>query len=333
MKYIRRLIYLGYYMKQTNRSRYSKFMNYVHHQTGISKLRLVADSIYSSVIYNVSLLEYFMFRFWEKDATQRQEWAGTGFMYEYQLKMNPKSTRETLLNKAKFLRHNSAFIEHKWIYINDGDWTKLYNFLLCVKGKVVLKSVDGNCGIGVKVVDMRTTAVENVVDMATKNNLRLVEEYIYQHKDLMALSPSALNTVRIFTQIEDDKVVILGCRLRISINSDVDNMAAGNMAAAINTTTGALTSKGVYSDITKQPEAIHPVTRVPIVGFQLPHWDMVIKKVSAIALHNRENRSVGWDIAITDSGVDFIEGNHDWCKLVYQLPVAEGLKKELQIYV
>ncbi len=39
-----------------------------------------------------------------------------------------------------------------------------------------------------------------------------------------------------------------------------------------------------------------------------------------------QNRSIGWDIVITPDGPGLIEGNHDWCKLVWQLPVGRGLK-------
>ena len=184
----------------------------------------------------------------------------------------------------------------------------------------------------VQIIDTRTTTVEDIIALAKENNLTLAEEFIYQHDELNKLSPSALNTVRIFTQIVGDEVVILGTRLRISINSNVDNLAAGNMAAAVDEKSGTIVRPAIYSDITKSPESVHPVTGVDIVGFQIPHWGLVMKKVKEIALHNRENRSVGWDIAVTNDGVDFIEGNHDWCKLVYQLPVNQGLKFELEKY-
>lgn len=274
-----------------------------------------------------------MFRFWNKKSVERREWAGTGFMYEYQLLMNPRQSRDVLLDKAKFLKSNSSFISHRWFVVENRDFESLRFFLQNVCGKIVLKNVTGNCGIGVQIVDSSTERLEDIIALAKANNLTLAEEYIFQHKDLMSLSPSGLNTVRIFTQIIGNEVVILGARLRISVNSQVDNLAAGNMAAAIDENTGVITGAAVYSDITKKTETLHPITGVDIVGFQIPHWKEVIEKVRAIALHNKGNKSVGWDIAVTDVGVDFIEGNHDWCKLVYQLPVGKGLKKELEKYV
>jgi hypothetical protein len=33
---------------------------------------------------------------------------------------------------------------------------------------------------------------------------------------------------------------------------------------------------------------------------------------------------------VTEQGPGLIEGNHDWCKLVWQLPVNKGLKPILE---
>jgi len=333
MKRIKRIIYLGYYLKNTDWATFRKFAGYAHQKSNLSILYLWVAPFIASVKYNISLLEYFMFRFWEKNSNERKEWAGTGFMFEYQLKMNPVANRGVLLNKAKFLEHNAQFITHRWFLVENGNFESLRSFLEQINGKIVLKNVKGNCGIGLRVIDSSAEPIENIISIAKTQNLTLAEEYIFQHKDLMRLSPSGLNTIRVVTQIVGKDVIILGCRLRISVNSQVDNMAAGNMAAVIDKQTGVITQAAVYSDITKEPETHHPVTNVEIIGFQTPFWDEIIKKVKAIAMYNKANRSVGWDIAVTNSGVDFIEGNHDWCKLVYQLPTGKGLKNELLKYV
>jgi hypothetical protein len=161
----------------------------------------------------------------------------------------------------------------------------------------------------------------------------LVETYIVQHPDLNKLSPSGVNTVRIFTQLTaQGEVEILGCRQRISINSPVDNLAAGNIAAPINESTGIIDGPGVYSDITKSPESKHPLTGIDIVGFQVPFWKECLELVDRAAKKHPQNKSIGWDIVVTEQGPGLIEGNHDWCKLVWQLPVNEGLKRLLEVH-
>jgi hypothetical protein len=164
-----------------------------------------------------------------------------------------------------------------------------------------------------------------------KGGFDLVETFIIQHPQLNKLSPSGVNTVRIFTQLNDkNEVEILGCRQRISINCSVDNMAAGNIAAPINELTGCLDGPGVYSDITKSPETVHPETGVEIIGFQVPFWNECLQLAKNAALKHPQNKSIGWDIVVTESGPGLIEGNHDWCKLVWQLPVSKGLKHLLK---
>ncbi|MDZ7634143.1 MAG: sugar-transfer associated ATP-grasp domain-containing protein [Bacteroidales bacterium] len=128
------------------------------------------------------------------------------------------------------------------------------------------------------------------------------------------------------------EVVILGSRLRISVNSSVDNMAAGNIAAPIDDETGTIYGPAVYGDITRPDEVVHPVTGISIIGFQIPYWKETIELVKRAATMHTQNRSIGWDIAMTDEGPDLIEGNHDWCKLVWQLPVKKGLKPVLEMH-
>src|SRR5699024_5271603 len=135
---------------------------------------------------------------------------------------------------------------------------------------------------------------------------------------------------RIITQIRKDGIYeILGCRMRISGNSPVYNMGGGNLVAPVDQKTGKINGKAVYADITKPPVEKHPVTAVPIVGFQVPFWNEILDMVKEASLKHPQNRSIGWDVVVTPNGPEFIEGNHDWCKLVWQLPVHKGLKHKL----
>jgi len=337
MKYFERLIYLGYYTKTTDWSKFNRFTTYVNNQYGISKVKLYGDVLLSSLKYNVSFIEYFLFRFWEKGNDERKEWAGTGFMYEYQGQMNPRKCRDELEDKTKFYRIYRQYMLHKAADINDltsnSDIFKLIQKTL--SGKIVFKIKGGNCGRKILVKNIcEFESVDSLVDYMKNNKYDLIEEYIIQHKEMIRLAPSAVNTVRVFTQLDNkNNPVILGCRLRIGINGVVDNLAAGNIAAPIDIETGIVFDSGIYSDITKPDEKIHPITKVPIVGFQIPFWNETINLAKNVAMVNPVNRSVGWDIAITENGPDLIEGNREWCKLVYQMPVRKGLKNVLEQYI
>ncbi|KFD40369.1 hypothetical protein AT05_02295 [Schleiferia thermophila str. Yellowstone] len=333
---INRLIYLLYYLKILDWKKLWKFLNYSTDFSGKNKLSLFLDSVTSVIKYNISIMEYFQFQYFKIDYIDRKNWAGTGYMYEYQLRMNPKSERQILDDKTLFYKNYNEFFLHKVADLK----TLKSNQKLCQEllanssGKIVFKFAKGKCGKGVLIRPVKDFTSDSLVHFMEKEGYDLAEEFLIQHPDLQKLSPSAVNTVRIFTQLnERNEVELLGCRLRISVNSHVDNLAAGNIAAPIDESTGVVTGPGVYSDITKPDEYYHPNTGVSIIGFQIPFWKETVELAKKAALKHPQNRSIGWDIVITQNGPGLIEGNHDWCKLLWQLPVKKGMKEILEKYV
>ena len=333
---MKRFVYLAYYIKKLDFNLYFKFLDQANKESNKNKISLVLDSIYSVFKYNISLLEYFQFRFFELQKSDRMNYAGTGFMYEYQLYMNPKKNRQKLEDKRIFLDEFSQFIRHKHTTLEELERGAfdLRNEFKDPLNKVIIKSHDGQCGKGVEVVNLKDKDSNEIIQILKNTENNIVEEYVVQHDDLMKMSPSGLNTIRIFTQLNDnDEVDILGCRLRISVNSIVDNLAAGNIVSVIDENEGILTGAGVYSDITKIDEKFHPVTKTEIEGFKVPFWRETLDLAKSAAKHIPECKSIGWDIAITNEGPELIEGNHDWCKLVWQLPAKKGLKPVLEKYI
>ena len=335
MKFLKRLAYLIYYIRETDFNQLGTVLRYTRDLTGRSRFNISADVLQSVFKYNISLKDYFCFRFFEKDKAERANWAGTGFMYEYQLIMNPASAREVLADKIQFLRYFKRYCIRRFLSMEEivSDRSRLESMLNSSNARLVLKGSHGQVGAEVEVIDCKQYSIDSLINYMRKKKFDLVEEYVIQHSALMELSPSGLNTVRIFTQLHNGEVEFLGARLRVSVNSPVDNMAAGNLAAPVNIETGIVDGPGVFSDITKNEMSVHPVTGKRILGFTIPYWREVTSLAKEAALANPGNRSVGWDIAIKESGPELIEGNHNWCKLLWQLPVKRGLKSELEKYI
>ncbi len=335
---VSRSLYLGYYLKNLNWAEYRRQVGAAHRGRPAGRrptafLRSLA-SVYR---YNIAPLEFFQFRFAELSASERETWAGTGFMYEYQRQMNPPEHRAILDDKQLFARAYAELIRHRVLTVDEvgalGD--AVFDALGGRDKRVVFKTATGKCGNGVSIEPL--SAFETgaaVMRSMEERGYDLLESFISQHENLMRMSPSGVNTVRVITQLrQDGEVDLLGVRLRISVDSDVDNLAAGNIAAPVDPDSGVVSGAAVYSDPLRQEERVHPVTGTPIVGFQIPYWPEVIDLAKRAAKLHRQNRSIGWDIAVTDEGPDLIEGNHDWCKLVWQLPVHKGLKPVLLQYL
>ncbi|MFO7903893.1 MAG: sugar-transfer associated ATP-grasp domain-containing protein, partial [Pirellulaceae bacterium] len=267
-------------------------------------------------------------RFFELSDAEKATWAGTGTMYEFQRRANPPGNRALLEDKRRFHEAYGKYFRHEVCTLEALEQDPaLAARLLEQHRQLVFKPASGNCGVGIAFVESRTLAAGGLVSWMRSRNFDLVESRVGQHPTLQALSPSGVNTVRISTCLDEhDRCQILGCRLRISVNSPVDNMAAGNLAAPVEEETGRVCGPGVYSDITRAPEAVHPVTGVPIKDFQIPFWEETLVLAKAASELHPQNRSIGWDIVITPEGPGLIEGNHDWCKLVWQLPVGRGLR-------
>ena len=335
MKLVRRFIYFLYYIRNSDFHQLRDFLTFSSTVTGKSKLGIAVDTLISTFRYNVSIKDYFQFGFYEKRGSERKKWAGTGFMYEYQLQMNPKESREILENKILFLNRFNHLIRRDFTALTGTAEEKmaLERLLSNRSGRIVLKGSRGQTGAEVEVVTCRKYTPESLLEHMNKSKYDLVEEYVEQHPLLDELSPSGLNTVRIITQVHNNEVIIIAARLRISVNSYVDNMAAGNLAAPVDIRTGHVTGPGVYSDITKLDQSHHPITGKLIIGFTIPYWNEAIEMARKAAIHSPVNNSVGWDIAITSGGPELIEGNHNWCKTLWQLPVKQGLRKELERFL
>lgn len=331
---IRRFLYLIYYFKSVDRVEFKTLFLHTLEHNAVSSLRLWRDILYCCFKYNISTIEYFYFRFHELESTQREQYAGTGYMYEYQSKMNPKKYRRILEDKILFLREYNQFITRKYCTLNDllcGEHDRVDKIINSSK-KLVLKNSLGQQGKTVRVLHQPGHDKQALIRHMRSHNFDLVEEYVIQHPLLMQLAPSGLNTVRIVTQLVDANVVILCARLRICIDNEIDNLSAGNAAAMIDIDTGKIPEPAVFSDPRHQDLQRHPITGVSIVGFTLPYWGQVIEMVKAAALLHPKNRSVGWDIAIRDNGPELIEANHNWGKLLWQLPAKRGLKSQLSRY-
>ena len=285
--------------------------------------------------YNISLKDYYCFRFFELPDNERNNWAGSGYMYEYQIIMNPKKKREVLEDKIRFLNHFKPFVKRKFFTLDElrSNLNLVEEILDTTTDGLVVKNSHGQVGAEVEIISTKDYSPAAFIQYLEKKGFNLIEEYVVQHSSIMKVSSSGLNTVRVFTQLHDGKVHFLGARLRLTVNSPVDNMAAGNLAAPIDDKTGIINGPAVFSDITKEDQSVHPVSGKAITGFAIPHWQMVLELAEKASLNAGGNRSVGWDIAVTQNGVDLSEGNHNWCRLLWQMPVKQGLKNELEKYI
>ena len=220
---------------------------------------------------------------------------------------------------------NGGIYPFGWRFSNPGETGKTIPIkdLLGRKGNFFCKPFDGICGRGVFVLTIddeikingevydRDAAQEYLSD-AFKNKY-VIQDVLVQHSAMSYLNPSSVNTIRIITgrTKKDKHVEFVTGFLRIGGGgSFTDNMAGGGMAVGINFETGYLQHFGyLYDGKKSQRIEKHPVLEIPFDSIRIPHLKEAI--ATSIELHERLDclQFIGWDVAITEGSVSFIEGN------------------------
>ncbi len=171
--------------------------------------------------------------------------------------------------------------------------------------KVIIKPSNEAHGDGVQffsVKDGITTLSGKRIEDLFKNYDKnfLIQEWISQHKDIAALNPTSVNTLRILSYRSKMEVLIIYSVIRIGRSGSViDNQCAGGISTTIDKE-GKLGKEafGGFSDdnITKTD------TGITLEGYQLPSYDKAIEMVKRLHLKLPYFNIIGWDVAIQEDG-------------------------------
>ena len=170
---------------------------------------------------------------------------------------------------------------------------------------VILKPAMDKHGNGVKLLTV-TDGVTNVNGLTIgelfkqyKHNF-LIQERVKQHKDIAALNPTSVNTMRILTYRSGMEVLVIYSVIRIGRSGQViDNQCAGGISTTI-TKDGKLgrAAFGGYSE----DNVLVTDTGVTLEGYQLPSYDKAIEFVKRLHTKLPYFNIVGWDVSIEEDG-------------------------------
>ena len=201
------------------------------------------------------------------------------------------------------------YLGRDWLDTKVCSKEEFYSF--CKRNSTLFcKSPDGMFGKGIDIIHLANVSdLDRFYDTCKKNKI-LLEEVLEQDCELAAFNNTAVNTIRVVTLIcADDSVSIMAAVIRLSRKGKfADNFLHDGIASLIDVETGIVNTTGV--DRKWNRYTIHPDSRKPIVGFQIPRWFEVVDMVKKAARVHPEVRYVGWDVTIKSSGeIVLIEGN------------------------
>lgn len=281
----------------------------------------VCDIIYCKLRYKIPMDEYMMYKFYNYKHRYRKhfilQWQRSRF-----IKLNSQAFTKS---KYTFYKYIPDLFEREMIIAPFCGEAEFVAFLK-KHGKIVIKPDQGSLGKGLEVIHYTDDAFAKAIFAnITRERPMICEEFIRQHPVLSNLNPASVNTIRIASLLQDGEVTILSATLKTGAGTDriTDNLSLGGIGAQIDVETGIVSTFGKDFDL--KSFAYHPTSGAPILGLQIPHWDMAIDLIKTAHKRLPQCLLYGWDIAITETGVDIVEANSKPGSRIMQ--VMDGVPK------
>ena len=128
----------------------------------------------------------------------------------------------------------------------------------------------------------------------------LFQKRVHQHKDMAALNPTSLNTIRVLSYRSGLDVLIIYSVVRIGRKgSVVDNQSAGGISTTISKEgkLGKVAFGGYSTD-----NILETDTGIVLENYQIPSYDKAIEMGKRMHMNLPYFNIIGWDLAIEEDG-------------------------------
>ena len=286
--------------------------------------------LWSYVRHGTTPQEYICLGFARLNSRGRNEYVTIRRNRMLDRQLNDAGANKILWDKGLFNCHFSEFIHRKFLLVNRNTSNDdlLFFFDSLTDKRYIVKPNDLFYGQGIYVAD----SFDELKKIKESGKVYIVEELVQNDPKLALLNESSLNTFRVVTCIDrSGEVHIVAILLRTGCKGSViDNLLGGGTCYHVDIETGII--DGMGRDGIGNMFLKHPTSGITMPGFQITRIDEVKQFAINLAKHLPKARYVGWDIALTPSGVEVIEGN--------VCPSAEliqcngcGLLKEIESYI
>lgn len=277
----------------------------VSKDNNISKFSLYCKFFKCFLLIGSGYSDFLNYELFNKNTKEIKEYASIKTQDKFYSIVSPNAHKTFFSIKSNFLKNFDKYIERDSFY--KGTKKELEKFLKDNK-KIMYKPVTGLGGGGVKrIFSKDITDIDSFYDEINEKDI-LLEGYVKQHKDIDAFASESCNTIRVMTFGYNGKSRIMCAIMRFGNGeADVDNFHKGGMACLVDVETGKLVGDAINKNVEHFEK--HPKSGIKFDGFQIPNWDIVKKTVLEAALVSDKIHVVGWDVAVTEKGCTFIEGN------------------------
>ncbi|OWZ84977.1 sugar-transfer associated ATP-grasp domain-containing protein [Natranaerobius trueperi] len=222
-------------------------------------------------------------------------------LYTQKLSLNTPQLVGWTIGKENFINNQQEITK-----VSKTEMRELLRKAIKKHGSIFCKPFRGKGGTGC------FSLSEDNIDKLKLSDLNhyIYEAEIKQHSKVNEIYPNSLNTIRIITFYNNDKLSIMAGLMRFGANnSKVDNASLGGMFVPIDIENKKLTQFG-YSHLHHggYKYSYHPDTKTTFNNFKIPYFNKTLQLINdSITLFPAT--LVGWDIGITESGPILVEVN------------------------
>jgi hypothetical protein len=173
------------------------------------------------------------------------------------------------------------------------------------------KAICGSQGKEVQKITSRED-LENFMKKWHSNKF-ILQKAIQQHKELNAINPLAINTIRMVTVADGTAIKVLSAALRCGSKASgcIDNFSSGGGVVLIDKN-GRLEKYGLHFKGEPTCQECHPDTGFKFAAYKVPYYNEAVDLAIKAHAFLYASCAIGWDIAITEEGPVIIEGNYHW---------------------
>ncbi len=306
-------------------------------RSGKSRLWLLCDMLHCALKYNAGYVDYKIAEFYRLNDAQRRTQITRGLSNTIVRRMNDKAYWYLFDDKSTFNNLFKNEVGRGWLKIGDDISLDDFKAFLAKYPDIIAKPLEGSSGVGIE----RFTSQHwqgreaDFLQELKDKQIGIIEERVIQHPKMMEMCPTSVNTIRIATLLGDKKQGIVYAFLRIGTGNVMDNVDQGGMAARVDLSSGKLLTVGADKKGNTYTE--HPITHTPIIGFQIPYFEEAKAMCLKAAQKVPQMRFVAWDVAITEKGPVFIEGNsfpsHAVPQFAAHYPDGIGIMREFREFI
>ena len=330
---------IGYVLRRIRKidtSRMKETLDYLHEKTGYSKLRLRLDIACCALRYNAGYIDYKIAEMYRLNGKQRKTVITRGKSNDIVRRMNDKAYWHFFDDKTQFDTLFAEQVNRDWVRADAAMTMEQLENFLNGKESMLYKPLEGSSGQGIQKFTKADWAdLKSFREKLAQMGDGILEELVVQHPVMAGMCPTSVNTIRIATLLGDKQQGIVYAFLRIGNGNVMDNVDCGGMAARVDLETGSLLT--VAADKAGHVYDHHPMTGTPIIGFTIPYWEeakaMCLKAMKKVP----QMRFIAWDVAITEKGPVFIEGNsfpsHAIPQFAAHYPDGIGILPEFEKFI